>query len=50
MNKSFFFGFYWIFIFYVGKIDFVDYINIKGLCVLCNLYLYIKLDIGLKED
>lgn len=50
MNKSFLSGPHWTPTLYTGKTDLVDHINTKGSRVLCNLYLYIKLNIGLKED
>lgn len=49
MNKSFLSGPHWTPTLYAGKTDLVDHINTKGSRVLCNLYLYIKLNIGLKE-
>lgn len=49
MNKSFLSGSHWTPTLYAGKTDLVDHINTQGSRVLCNLYLYIKLNIGLKE-
>lgn len=48
MNKSFLSGSHWTPTLYAGKTDLVDHINTQGSRVLCNLY--IKLNIGLKED
>lgn len=50
MNKSFLSGPHWTPTLCAGKTDLVDHINTKRSRVLCNLYLYIKLNIGLKED
>lgn len=46
MNKSFLSGPHWTPTLYAGKTDLVDHINTKG----SRVYLYIKLNIGLKED
>lgn len=50
MNKSFLARSHWTPTLYAGKTDLVDHINGKGSRVLCNVYLYIELNIGLKED
>lgn len=50
MNKGILSRPHWTPTLYAGKTDLVDHINAKGSRVLCNVYLYIELNISLNEN